>query len=378
MKILQIITRGELGGGQKHVMDLINGFAGRHELEVATGEAGYLQDSAAAAGVQVHMLRYLVQPISPWNDFMALREISRLIARTRPDLVHTHTSKAGAVGRLAAWLNGVPSLFTAHTWCFAEGTSWKWKLIGTPLEKIAARCCGAIITVSEKNRRLALERGVGSPDKLITIHNGAPDSPHRANPGEAVAEPRIAMVARFAPQKAQAELIRAVAGIEEPLRVWFVGDGPTRAAHEALAEELGVRGRIDFLGERRDIAEVLAGAHIFALPTNWEGFPLTILEAMRGGLPVVASDVGGVAEAVEAGKTGFLARAGAADQFRDHLRKLVVDRALREAQGAAGRERFEREFTVEAMLKKTSAVYAKVLAGGKVERAAAGGAAAVE
>ncbi len=356
MKLLLIITRGELGGGQRHVVDLLAGLKQEYDLEVATGEDGYLVESARALGVPVHLVPHLVMPISPYKDIRALLELSRLIAKVQPDLVHAHTSKAGVLGRAAARLNGVPCLFTAHTWCFAEGTAWKWKAIGIPLERLAARWSGAIINVSDANRQLALKNGIAPAGKLITIHNGIPDTTRRAVPGRA-GIPTIVMIARFAPQKAQADLLRAVQGIEEPFRVVFIGDGPTRSAHEELASQLGIRDRVDFLGVRRDIERLLSSAHIFALPSNWEGFPLTILEGMRAGLPVVASNVGGVAEAIVDGKTGFLVPAGSITEFRSRLRQLISDPTLRASLGSAGRARYEAEFTVRAMLRKTVVVY---------------------
>lgn len=370
MKVLQVITRAELGGGQRHVLDLVEGLKNQYEVEVATGEEGFLADAARNLGVTVHIVPNLVQPISPLSDFRAVVELSRLIDRTRPGLVHTHTSKAGTVGRMAARWSGVPCLFTAHTWCFAEGTSWKWKLIGIPCEKLVARWSSAIVNVSEANRQLALQNHIAPGEKLLTIHNGISDSPHRANPGSTTV-PRIVMVARFAPQKAQADLLRAILGIEQPLKVTFVGDGPMRAAHEELARGMGLRDRIEYLGERLDIPEILASAHIFALPTNWEGFPLSILEGMRAGLPVVASNVGGNSEAIVHDQTGFLVPARDTDEFRNRLRQLISNPGLRAQQGAAGRARFEREFTVAAMLEKTVAVYRSIQAKGRSRSAAA-------
>lgn len=359
MKILQVITRGELGGGQRHVMDLLTGLEG-YQMEVATGEDGYLVQGARALGIPVHVVPHFVMPISPWEDTRGLIALTQLISRIKPDLVHTHTSKAGILGRMAARLTGIPSIFTAHTWCFSEGTSWKWKAVGIPLEKLVATWSGAIINVSDANRQLALRHRIAQSAKLLTIHNGVPDTPHRAQP-ERAGVPTIVMVARFAPQKAQAELLHAVKAIELPFRVAFVGDGATRPAHQALADKLGFGDRVDFLGERRDIAEILAAAQIFALPTNWEGFPLTILEGMRAGLPVVASDVGGVGEAVVNGDTGFLVPAGATEQFGARLSQLLADPGMRRQQGAAGRARYEREYTVRAMLDKTKSVYESVL-----------------
>ena len=135
MKILQVITRSELGGGQRHVLDLLEGLRDSYQIELAVGEAGYLVDKARGLNIPVHIVPHLKMPMDPRQDLRALLALDRLIAARKPDLVHTHTSKAGILGRFAAAHNGVPCVFTAHTWCFSEGTSWKWKLIGIPLER---------------------------------------------------------------------------------------------------------------------------------------------------------------------------------------------------------------------------------------------------
>ncbi len=361
MKTLLVITRAELGGGQTHVADLMRGLRDEFEVELATGETGYLTDAADDYGVRWHVLPDLVQPMRPWQDFRALSQCVRLIRESRPDLVHTHTSKAGTIGRVAARICGVPSIFTAHTWCFAEGTSWKWKLAGLPIERLAARCASRIITVSESNQDLAIRRRVAASDKFVTIHNGIADTIHRARPGSGMV-PRIVMVARFSEQKAQNLLVEAVRTIQQPFELVLIGDGPTRPAVERQVVEAGLGDRVQFLGQRLDVPEILASSHIFALFTNWEGFPISILEAMRAGLPVVASNVNGVKEAVEDGYNGFLIPAGGVGSFRTRLEQLLGDPSLRAEMGRAARRRFAAEFTVDSMLGKTAALYRSVLA----------------
>ncbi|MGI8988240.1 MAG: glycosyltransferase family 4 protein [Bryobacteraceae bacterium] len=361
MKILYLITRAELGGAQVHLHDLLKGFRNSCDLLLGVGEEGYLTEAAAGLNIRHAVIPGLVQPISPLKDVQALARIARLIRSFQPDLVHAHTSKAGILGRAAARWMGVPSVFTAHTWSFAQGTSWKWKAAGIPSEKLMARCGAKTITVSEANRAMALSRGVGDRENLVTIHNGIPDTPFRAAHGLSPA-PRIAMVARCARQKSQIRLLRAMAPVKLPFKISFVGDGPTRVQLEHEAARLGLTDRTEFLGNRRDIAEILAGSDIFALPTNWEGFPLSILEAMRAGLPVVASDVGGVSEAVADGETGFLTPGEDEAALRERITALLIGPALRLAMGQAGRARYERQFTLPAMIEKTLAVYRSVLA----------------
>ena len=359
MRILMLITRAELGGGQTHVADLLRGLREDFELHLATGETGYLTEIAEELGIPTHLLPALVHPLNPVKDVIALRQCLRLIHDIQPDLVHAHTSKAGFVGRAAAKLDGVPSVYTAHTWCFAEGTSLKWKLVGTPLERIAGKWCGKIINVSDANRALALTQGIDDPAKHTTIHNGIADHRARACPGDA-ATPRIIMLARFAPQKAQSMLIEAVRAIQTPFELIFVGDGPIRAAVEEQVKAAGLSERVHFLGQRYDIPELLASAHIFALFTHWEGFPISILEAMRAGLPCVVSDVGGVPEAID-NTCGRTIAARDIEGFREALSRLLRSADLRAQLGAAARARYERNYTADVMLRKTIAVYHSVV-----------------
>jgi glycosyltransferase involved in cell wall biosynthesis len=362
MKILYVITRAEMGGSQTHLLDLLQGFRERHDLALATGEHGFLTEEAARLGVRVHVLPDLVQPLRPHRDIKALMSMYELIRRTRPDLVHCHTSKAGVIGRAAARMARVPAIFTAHTWSFAEGTSLLWKLVGTPCERLAARWSERIIAVSESNRSLALRRRVAPGGKIVTVHNGVLDNPLRARPG-AGSVPRIVMVARFAPQKNQAQLIEALAGLQRPCQLTFVGDGPTRPAAEQLARSLGLQDRIEFAGVRTDTDRILSDSSIFVLATNWEGFPITILEAMRAGLPVVATDVDGVREAVVDGETGYLYPKGATAPLCSILQALLDDPATRIRLGQAGRKRYEAEFTRSAMIRKIASIYERVIPG---------------
>jgi glycosyltransferase involved in cell wall biosynthesis len=358
MKVLYLITRSERGGAQVHVVDLIRGLRHHCDVEVAAGEDEdrYLFEEAEKLGVPFHVLPSLQQPMGLPRDSRALLEIAALLRRTRPDLVHAHTSKAGFLGRLAASLQGIPAIFTSHSWCFAEGTSWKWKAVGVPLERAAGKARGMIINVSEANRTLALKYKVAPASRMVTIHNGIPDQPWTpGEPGESV--PAIVMVARFAPQKNQAMLLDAIAGMQGAFHVMFVGTGPTLAAVQDKARTMGLEHRVTFAGNRSDVSELLRRSSIFALPTNWEGFPISILEAMRAGLPIVASDVGGVHEAVTDGDNGFLIGHDDTAGLRRSLETLLADSELRRRMALRSRRLFEERFTAQHMLEKTFGLY---------------------
>lgn len=346
--------------------DLLNGLKNDFEVSLLVGEEGFLTDHARALGVQVRILPDLVQPVAPTRDAKAVRQAVAAIRELKPDLIHCHSSKAGLVGRVAARVSGVPAIFTAHGWGFADGVSWKRKGFVVPSEWLAARWSQKIITVSEQDRNLALRYGIAKPDKLVTIHNGAPDTHHRASPGRGETV-HIAVVARFAPPKDHVLLLRALANTPPlPFEILFIGDGPTRSDVEKEATSFGLQDKVKFLGTRNDVPELLSKAHIFVLPSNWEGFPISILEAMRAGLPVVASNVGGISEAVIDRETGFLVPRGNVARLRKQLLILLHDPPLRAQLGAAGQRRFERSFTFEHMLGKTINVYDGVLAAYRV------------
>jgi glycosyltransferase involved in cell wall biosynthesis len=202
---------------------------------------------------------------------------------------------------------------------------------------------------------------------VVTVHNGMPDIPSRLRADPSRTPARLIMVARFGPQKDHPTLLRALAGLQDhPWELDLVGEGPLIQNMQAVAARLGIGSRIRFLGQRRDVEQLLAAAQISLLVSNWEGFPLSILEAMRAGLPVVASAVGGVAESVRDGETGYLVPRGDEECLRDRIRQLLLSPDLRVRMGISGRTRFEKDFTLEHFVSRTVAVYRNVLAGRKV------------
>ncbi len=362
MKILYVITRAERGGAQMHVRDLIANLPPGFRAVVATGETGFLCDEAAKLGVPVRLLRELTHPIRPIKDFRALLAIARLIRREAPDLVHAHTSKAGLLARLAARLTATPVVFTAHAWSFADGMPRLQRWISIPLERLAAAAAaGKIITVSEANTAMAMRRSIANTGTLVRIWNGVPDVSGRALPGKRRSLTLI-MAARFAPPKDHLLLLRALVKVKGDWRLLLVGDGPTRSLVEKTALDLGLADRIEFLGLRGDIDELLTRADVFVLPSKWEGLPLSILEAMRAGLPVIATDVGGVAEAVTDGVTGYLTPPGDVVQLRDRIQQLIASPDLLPKMALSARRRYEQDFRIETMVQKTVAVYRQLVA----------------
>ena len=378
MKVVYALTRSDtVGGAAVHVRDCARAMLDRgDEAAVLVGGEGPFLDELDDAGIPHRPIPHLVgRPFALHAWVPAVRELRAALSELEPDLVSCHTSNAGFLGRLAAASLGVPALFTAHSWAFTEGKSRWRRAVFTAGERAVAPLTARLITVSDYDRRLALDRGVGRPDRMVTVHNGVPDVEVRlrADPrgGKALSgepagtgeEPcRIVMVARFERQKDHATLLRALARLEgRPWLLGLVGDGPRTADARRLARDLGIDGRVRFLGYRDDVAEVLSDTHLFALASRWEGFPRSILEAMRAGLPVVASDVGGVDEAVVEGETGYLVEPEAPGPMAGRLAAMIGDPARRERMGLAGRSRYEDRFTFDRMFERTRAIYEEVV-----------------
>lgn len=370
MKVVHIITRSDnVGGAQVHLLDLCKGLqlAGIQTTVLVGGE-GEFTSLLRTAGLDYISIPTLVRPIRPWADMGALRQIVRILSRLQPDVVCTHSSKAGWLGRIAAGVLGIPSIHTAHGWAFTEGVPSPKKELYAVAEALVSRQTSMIITVSKFDRELAIRHKVGDPRKIVAIHNGVRDVSASELARPDLQPPRIIMVARLEPPKDPIALLRALAGLKD--LAWdldIVGDGPLRSAVQSSIIELGLERRVRLLGSRRDVARLLSQAQVFVLVSKWEGFPLSVLEAMRSRLPVIASDVGGVSEAVDDGRTGYLVKRGDEALLRERLKSVLLSPNMRWSMGEAGRSVYERRFRLEHMVAKTIQVYHHVIERGDRE-----------
>ncbi|HEX2218349.1 MAG TPA: glycosyltransferase family 4 protein [Gemmatimonadales bacterium] len=365
MRIVYIITKASpIGGAQIHVRDLAAAVAAQgHSPTVITSGSGTFIDDLRRLHIPVVLLDHLTAPIRPFRDLRALREVRSALATLKPDLIAAHSSKAGFLARLAARSLGVPVVFTVHGWAFTEGVPPFQAGVYRQVERLVGPLASRIITVSDYDRRLGLAARVARADRLVTVHNGMPDVPPELRADPARTPVRLVMVARYGAQKDHPTLLRALAELRRhPWELDLIGDGPLMAETESLASELGLADRVHFLGQRSDVDRVLAGSQVSLLITNWEGFPLSILEAMRAGLPVVASAVGGVGESVRDGENGYLIPRGDVDRLRACIERLLTDPELRARLGANGRARFVRDFTLDVAVGRTLEVYRAAVA----------------
>jgi glycosyltransferase involved in cell wall biosynthesis len=361
VKILYVITLAEPGGASSHLRDLLFALNGCHHVALVTGEEGFLTEEAEKRGIPLTVLPSIVHQPSPARDMKAVLDMRKAIRRIHPSIIHAHTFKAGLVSRLAAFLEGVPSVYTPHAWSFLKGTPLVWKAFSIPIEAFMARIGQKIICVSCDELRRARRYHVLSGNNGRVIYNGIAKYGALAKCGDATHPPQIIMVARFVPQKDHRTLLRAVADIKEQFELLLVGDGPGHLEIERMVVSEGLKQKVHFLGARNDVPALLSSAHIAVLSSSWEGSPIFILEAMRSGLPVVASRVGGVPELVSDNLNGFLFRAGDVISLRECILKLIREPRLRESFGKAGRRIFEERFTLDKQIESTLSVYEEVL-----------------
>lgn len=360
MKILYCITRSDtIGGAHVHVADLAQWLMQQgHEAVVAVGGNGVFCDHLARKKVPFINCRFLERPVNPVKDARTYLELRRIVRRQCPDLLALHSTKAGLLGRFAKTGTNVPTVFTVHGWSFTEGISPARALVSKVLEKIAAPFADRIITVSDFDRRLALKAGIGSEEKLVTVHNGMPDTEHFSRPWPGQGPVKMTMVARLDEQKDHETLFYALSNLKNyDWTLDLIGDGPREQILRNHADLLDLSGRVNFLGLRNDVEKLLATSHVFILSTRWEGFPLSILEAMRAGLPVVASDVGGVSEAVKDGETGYLVPRMGAKALSERIKSLFDNPEQGIRMGARGRRSFEADFLFDRMAEQTFKIY---------------------
>jgi glycosyltransferase involved in cell wall biosynthesis len=360
MRIAYVITRADaVGGASIHVRDMAAGMLSRgHEAMVFVGGEGPVTEQLKRTGVPFRPLQFLRRKVSPFRDARAFAELTAVLAEHRPDLVSTHTAKAGWIGRAACARLGLPVLYTPHGWPFADRLGSARGTVFGAAERIAAKWGGGIVCVSQHEGALAHKWRIAGPEKLHVIHNGVRDVPAslRASPGSRPV--RIISVARLEPPKDHRTLIEALAALQtEDWELELVGNGPKEQNARKLAAALGIGSRVRWAGYQPDPSFALSHAQIFALSSISEGFPRSVLEAMRAGLPVVASDVGGVGEAIANGVNGYLVPRRNSGALSEALRKLVKDDSERERLGAAARRIYEERFRFEGMFEKTVALY---------------------
>lgn len=363
--VTHVITKLDVGGAQTHVVELALGqLAAGYEVDVIAGLAGPAATRLAAAGVPVRLVPALGSSRGRFSQRAAVGGVLDALRAVGPDIVHGHSSNGGLAARLAARRLGLPSVYTAHGWPFQRGAAWSQRLASFAGEFVAGHIGGAVICLTEAERARALRARVVPAKRIWVIPNGLADVSSELRRAHTLGgrPPVLVMVARFAPPKLQGELLGVLAEIADvPWTMRFIGDGPQLAdCRAALAGSPALQGRVDLLGHRDDVAELLASSDVGLLWSRYEGLPISVLEMMRAGICCVASDLPGTRTLFGTPPAGVVAASDEALALE--LRALLASPDRIDALGDAARARYEEHYSITALVESTGEVYAAVRA----------------
>ena len=365
--VLQV-CQPEDGGVAEHVLQLSNGLAERGwTVEAAVSPASTIAPGLARAGVVVHELPLTREP--GLGDLRTARALRALDRKRGYAIVHGHSSKAGALVR-SALPRRRRLVYTPHCFAFAATFGRSRRFAYTAVEQALLPRCGAIVAVCAWERELALRHLRGAGPRTRVIYNGVPDCPH-SEPSPVLlafggAEPLAGVITVLRPQKDPLLAVRAAALLAREGRLVgrlaIVGNGELRDELREEIERLGVGDRVRWFPFESGVGEYLGALDVLVLPSAWEALPLAVLEAMSCGVPVLATSVGGVPEAVQDGVTGRMVGPGDAQSLAAALAEMLAAAEVRSAYGEAGRAAFERRFRVGPMVDAVADLYAELMA----------------
>lgn len=361
-KILIVSTNADWAGAPVHVLTLAVAMASRFDLFIVFGEDGPVRQALIARGIPTTVIPTLRSSINPIRDARCFLTLLRLVRSTRPDLLHAHSSKAGMIARVVAAVLRIPCIYTVHGWGFGPGRTRLQSALVFGVERLfAALTQATYIFVSDADRRVGLSRLGLKPSSCHTIRNGVPDHGLLAN---VALNSAVIMAARVCHAKHHDLLLQSFQGCRSSFTLVLVGEGTqTPDFHRRVrACAPDKHTQIECLGLSERVPSLLAQAGLFVLCSRYEGLPLSIIEAMGAGLPIVATDVGGVRELVEDGVNGFLVPPDDSVTLSRRLDQLQDDVALRVRMGQASRARFEHHFDAARMTTAVSALYDTILA----------------
>lgn len=376
-RILHIVGDSKYGGGSYIILRLAQMAKQQGWQPAVLTTDPVFQQVLSEHQIPAVPLECIWREINPLRDWQGYRRLRTYLTQERYDLVHTHTSKGGFVGRAAAWHARTPAVVhTVHGFAFHE-QSGAWAIrFYAGLERIAARWCHRIVTVSEYHMRWALQLGIGTPQQLRAIPNGI--EPQRVIPLTAPETVRqrlqiptdtrvVLTTGRLATQKGLEYLIQAVQLLQSAdlprFIVLIAGDGPLREALEQQACTAGVIDRVRFLGFWKAVGDLLGIADIVALPSLWEGLSIALLEAMAAGKPIITTTIGSNIEATDNGRAAKLVPPKDPHALADALREWLLHPDQARPYAEAARQRFMEHYTEERMLEQYRQLYYELLYG---------------
>jgi glycosyltransferase involved in cell wall biosynthesis len=382
-RVVHVITESvPFGGAQRNTLLTVERLVrSGWSVELVCGApGGRLVEAAARAGAMTHVIPELVRTTAPWTDVHCLARLVRLFRSRRYDVVHTHSTKAGLLGRLAARAVRAPVVIhTFHGFPFVIDASLRSRVF-VQVERLVGALTDGSICVAEALRREVESWRIPGHQKLVTIYSGIDLGAcrPRREPADVRRElgidpdvPIVGTVGHLRDAKSQEHLLEAAAILrrEHPrLQLLVVGEGERRGFLEQRIRELSLEGTARLLGERNDVADLLGVFDVFAMCSLWEGVGRALTEAMARGLPVVVTPVYGVKELVHDGETGLTVPPRDPAALAAAIGRLLADRALADALGARARSLVEERMSAETMMKEIEALYRELLAKALVGR----------
>ncbi|MFA6358384.1 MAG: glycosyltransferase family 4 protein [Candidatus Omnitrophota bacterium] len=377
INLLYIVTKLELGGAQKQLLSLIEGLdKKKYNIFLFTAKDGLLIDAALSiCNLNVHRSTFLERSINPIKDLLALIEISGFIKKNKIQIVHTHSSKAGILGRFAARLAKTPVIIhTVHGWSFHDYQPALASYFYLILEKISACFTSKIIVVSNFDRIKGLKNSIGQEKSYTLIRYGIDASRFKSREklgnfkkslGIKDSDLAVGMIACFKPQKSPLDFIKLAKAIKvnfSNVKFILVGDGQLRVKICALIKEFDLENQVILTGWRNDVPQILSSLDVFVLTSRWEGLPIVILEAMAVGVPFVATDTGGIKEIAENLKSGYLVMCADLLSMQAKLEELLSNpQRRREFVTASEAIINSGEFDLSKMVMDTERLYSDLL-----------------
>ena len=368
IRVHHVITRLIAGGAQENTILSCQALRDRYDVLLVTGppdgSEGSLLDDAQARGIEVCVIPELVRPVSPGRDAVAFRKLRTLFKAARPDIVHTHSSKAGILGRWAAWSAGVPVIIhTNHGLPFYAAQPLPARVTYWTLEWLSTRVTQKVVCVGEEMKRQAIAAGLAGPRRFEVVYSGIETdrflnaSSVRAGLGIPDDVPVIGVVSRMASHKGHRYLVEAAPADAHLL---FVGDGEERPAIERQVTGRGLSATFAGHVSPQAVPELIASMDVVVHPSLWEGLPRAAVQALLVGRPVVAFDCDGAREVVEDGVTGRLVPPRSVEGLRAAIRELLDRPDRGRSLGEAGRQRVLERFDWRRCGESLASVYSSI------------------
>jgi glycosyltransferase involved in cell wall biosynthesis len=384
MRVTHVITRLIVGGAQENTVATVLGLARKPEIEVAllsgpgAGSEGSLDRAFAALPEMLTLVPSLVRPVHPWKDCLALRQLTRQLRQRRPDIVHTHSGKAGVLGRLAAARAGVPIIVhTIHGPSFGPFQGPLANALFTTAERFAGRRTTHFVAVADAMQQQYLAAGIGRPAQYTTIRSGfdlkpflaaAHDRSLRARLGLAPEDIVVGKIARLFKLKGHDDLLTVAPELVRRcprLKFLLVGDGPWRGRLEAKARALGLSQHVVFAGlvPPTAVPPFIGAMDLVAHLSRREGLARALSQALASARPIVAYDCDGAREVCLENETGFLVPPGDLARLQERLLQLAQDAPLRHRMGQRGQQLIREHFDVQQMVDDIYALYLRLRRG---------------